>query len=97
VKYSTGHQDLRITAKAWVVGITVGDAAMALPFDQLDQLEAPLQFTMGDSKLELHWDRVADSAKVFDCDGKQFPSTVAYWFAWVAFHPETELYLASDG
>ena len=51
--------------KAFVV-TRIGDAAMALPFDQLDQLEAPLQFTMGDSKLELHWDRVADSAKVFD-------------------------------
>ena len=93
VLYSTGHQDLRIPAKTWVVGIDVGGAALALPFEQLDQLQAPLEIAVGDSKVTVQWDRDAAVARAFDSEGKELPATAAYWFAWVAFYPETALYL----
>lgn len=93
VLYSTGHQDLRVPAKTWVVGIEVGEAALALPFEQLDQLQAPLEIAVGDSRVNVQWDHDASVARVFASDGKELPATVAYWFAWVAFHPETALYL----
>ncbi|MGB5727846.1 MAG: hypothetical protein WBM52_11595 [Thiogranum sp.] len=31
---------------------------------------------------------------VFDVDGEEIPSTIAYWFAWQAFHPDNEVYTA---
>ena len=93
VRYSTGHQDLRIPAKTWVVGIDVGGAALALPFEQLDQLQAPLEIAVGDSKVTVQWDRAAAVARAFDSEGKELPATAAYWFAWVAFYPDTALYL----
>jgi len=31
---------------------------------------------------------------VFDVDGEEIPSTISYWFAWQAFHPDTEVYTA---
>jgi hypothetical protein len=96
VAFPTVHHDLRITAKSWVVGVTLGEAALALPFEQLDRLEAPLRVPLGDVEVEVHWNREAQSARVFDGDGKELPATSGYWFAWVAFHPETALYLPGD-
>lgn len=92
VLYSTGHQDLRIPAKTWVVGIEVDGAALALPFEELDQLRAPLEIAVGDSPVKVQWDRDASVARAFDSEGRELPATAAYWFAWVAFHPETVLY-----
>jgi len=92
VLYSTGHQDLRIPAKTWVVGIELDGAALALPFEELDQLRAPLEIAVGDSPVKVQWDRDASVARAFDSEGRELPATAAYWFAWVAFHPETVLY-----
>lgn len=92
VLFATLQQDHRLPAKSWVVGVSLGDDAMALPFTELDKLDKPLQIELADNVLELRWDRVASVATVFNADGKEIPATAAYWFAWYAFHPETLLY-----
>lgn len=92
VMFATLHQDLRISAKVWVVGITVGQAALALPFTELDKLDGPLLITVGDTELSIRWDSDAQVARAFDRSGDEIPTTAGYWFAWVAFHPDTALY-----
>lgn len=92
VIYPTLHQDLRMPAKTWVVGVVIGDDALALPFEVLDGLREPLAVTVGGRSLEVRWDREASAARVFDSEGVEVPATAAYWFAWVAFHPDTALF-----
>lgn len=93
ILFPTAHSDLRLTAKAWVVGITVDEAALALPFEQLDKLEGALAVTVGGRDLEVSWDSASASARVFEREtGVEIPATSGYWFAWVAFHPDTALY-----
>ena len=94
VSYATSHSDWRLPAKSWVAGITVGSDALALPFEELDQLESALAVTVGGQALEVRWDKAAQTALVLDAAGNEYPVTAAYWFAWVAFHPATALYLA---
>ena len=95
VMYATLHSDWRLPAKTWVVGITAGDEALALPFAELDTLERTLRVTVGGQPLDIQWDKTAQSARVFDVDGREHPATAGYWFAWVAFHPATALYLTA--
>lgn len=97
IVFSTSHQDHRLSGKDWIVGIAVGDAALALPFTELDKLEGSLQVNVGDTELDIQWDRAASAARVFDRDGSEIPATSAYWFAWVAFHPDTALYQMDAG
>ena len=92
VAFATLHSDWRLPAKTWVVGITAGDDALALPFEELDKLEAPLPVIVGETALEIRWDKAASSAVAVDQNGVEFPVTAGYWFAWVAFHPATALY-----
>jgi hypothetical protein len=92
VMYSTGHQDQRLAAKEWVVGIVVGGRSLAVPFTALYQLDGPLRINLGGEAIEINWDREGSSARVFDSSGREIPATAGYWFAWVAFHPDTTLY-----
>ena len=92
VMYATLHSDWRLPAKTWVVGINSGDEALALPFAELDKLDEPLMVTVGDTPLEIRWDKTASVAQAFGKDGKEFPVTAGYWFAWVAFYPATALF-----
>ena len=96
VMYATLHSDWRLPAKTWVVGIGEGDQALALPFNQLDMLEEPLIVSLGKETIEVKWDRSAQTARAFDAKRNEVPVTAAYWFAWVAFHPQTALYLHED-
>ena len=66
--------------------------------ENLDKLEAALAITVGGQELKIRWDKAASAARAFDTDGREYPTTSGYWFAWVAFHPATGLYLAEpDG
>ena len=79
-----------------MVGITAGDSALAVSFDELDKLAGPLPVTVGGQALEIRWDKAASSARAYDTDGTEYPTTSGYWFAWVAFHPATELYATAN-
>lgn len=92
VMFATLNNDWRLPAKTWIVGITSGDQALALPFEELDKLDEPLKVNVGDTPLEIRWDKTASVARAFENGGKEFPVTAGYWFAWVAFHPATALY-----
>lgn len=92
VAFSTRHQDMRLYSKDWVVGITLGEDSIALPFTELDKLDEALPLTVGGRELSLEWDSDAKAARVIDQSGEEIPTTAAYWFAWVAFHADTGLY-----
>jgi hypothetical protein len=92
VRFSTLHQDMRLSSKTWVVGITEGKAALALPFTELDKLDGALPITVGNTELNIQWDPDAKVARAFDTSGNEIPTTSAYWFSWVAFHPDTGIY-----
>lgn len=90
-----------------IVNDTFGDTAMTVTFCPLcgtgmvfyaevdgQLLNFGVSGLIYNSELEVRWDRTASSATVFDSDGMEIPATAAYWFAWVAFHPATGLYLA---
>jgi hypothetical protein len=92
VAFPTVHADNRLSSKDWVVGITSGDAALALPFEALDTLEGSISVTVGAETLNIQWDKEASAARAFDKRGAEYPVTAAYWFAWVAFHPDTAIF-----
>jgi len=47
--------------------------------------------TVAGKKLRIRFDTVHGTAEATDEQGKPWPGTMAYWFAWFAFHPKTEV------
>jgi hypothetical protein len=92
--FDVQHRDDRLPLKEWVLGLRLGAAAKAYPFSALAQrvdAQGRLHDRLGDQSIEIRFDREHRSAEAFDARGQPLPSVMAFWFAWFAFHPQTEV------
>lgn len=84
--------------KTLVLGMTLGGRSKAYPFEELAAHGAErVVDTIGDEAITIHWDQASQSAHLTDASGAVLPATVAYWFAWYTFHPNTEVFTAAPG
>lgn len=80
--------------KAWVLGVAHGGEAKAYPLLELQKNgSSEVRDSVGGEDLTIHWNEEAQSARA-EWDGSSGESVRAFWFAWAAFHPETEVYQA---
>ena len=86
------HKDRRYPMKSVVLGVKIEDLAKAYPFEELPEDTNTLDDRLGDQSIVVQYDLRSQTAWVLDQDGVEIPSFTAYWFAWVAFHPETEVF-----
>jgi len=96
--FPVGHRDLRLQPKAPVLGLELAGTSKAYPFDRLDKAlqgkSGTLTDTVAGRKVEIRYDAEAGAAAVFDEKGEELPSVRGFWFAWAAFHPDTEVFEA---
>ena len=78
--------------KEQVIGVQVGKAFKAWPFIELSQAKLPVKEKLNGVSLSVDFDKKSRTAIVYDDMGKEYPSVVAFWFAWYTFHPETSVY-----
>jgi hypothetical protein len=53
-----------------------------------------IEESLADQKIKLKFNANHQTARAYDLAGNLLPSTTAFWFAWYAFHPQTELFTA---
>ena len=97
--FEVQHRDERLPLKEWVLGLRVGGTAKAYPFSVLAQrvdASGRLRDRVEGQDLEIRYSREHRSAEAFDGSGQPIPSVMAFWFAWFAFHPQTQV-LATTG
>lgn len=83
--------------KEWVLGVSVGDRYKAYPFSELARsAQRGIVDELAGIEFEIIWDEGNQSARMVADDAVQ-PALMAYWFAWYAFHPDTEVYRAANG
>jgi len=80
-----------------VLGLTIGQVSKAYPFSELKkQGVSSFKDELAGFKYNVLWDAKTNSATLKSLDGKTLTPTVAFWFAWYNFHPETEIFRAGD-
>jgi hypothetical protein len=78
--------------KDWVVGVIVNGQAKAYPIELLKK-NAPIEDKIGNEQIRISYDAGASKTEVTrSANSEMIPFTIAYWFAWQAFYPKTELY-----
>ena len=78
--------------KEVVVGLEHGGVYRAYPFVELDrQGKAEFSDTLGGKRFDFRWDAQNRSLTVADEYGRPVAAIQGFWFAWVAFHPDTEV------
>ena len=90
--FPPARQDDRLSPKEWVLGIEIDGQSKAYPFSILETKGKAFSDSLKGKNYVVCWNALAKSAKVVDQQGKPFPSLMAYWFAWYAFHPDTEIF-----
>jgi Protein of unknown function (DUF3179) len=78
--------------KDWVIGVIVNAQAKAYPLDLLKK-NAPIEDKIDNEQIRISYDDAANKPEVTrSANGEPIASTMAYWFAWQAFYPKTELF-----
>ncbi|MCK5190294.1 MAG: DUF3179 domain-containing protein [Methylococcales bacterium] len=85
----------RYHPKEEVLGIEIASHYKVYPFLELEKSPAEFTEIVNGQSITIRYDRKYRSATVFDQQGKQLAGVRTFWFAWYAFHPETEVYVAS--
>lgn len=86
----------RYHPKERVLGLALGGRFKAYPFAELARAgEAEFQDRFADRDLTIRFDTANGSASAFDEQGQMLPSVTGFWFAWYAFHPDTEVFTTS--
>ena len=94
--FPVNHEDSRYHAKEQVLGIIINGQAKAWPFSELAQTSGNIKEDLGGEKIKITYDDEHHSAAVFDSSGNRLNDTTTFWFAWFAFHPDTEVFIANN-
>ena len=86
--------DPRYHPKEQVIGLSIDGHSKAWPFSELAVAGHRLRDQLAGKVLQLEFDAANRSGRILDADGQELPSTIAYWFAWMAFHPQSAVFQA---
>ena len=79
--------------KERVLGLEVNNMFKAYPFSEIDKANsALLTDNFAGQTVNIHWDKKNQQASITDSSGKQMTAIEGFWFAWFAFHPDTEVF-----
>ena len=78
--------------KEKVLGLVLDGKAKAYPFVELAKSSGELNDIFAGQDIHVRYSQIHKSAEIFDAAGNPLPGVTLFWFAWYAFHPQTEIY-----
>ena len=92
--FQVENEDDRYHPKEMVLGLELNGSYKAYPFSELNKVgKSTISDTFEGRNLIIEFDQESYSAEILDADTKEVIPTIAnFWFAWFAFHPETEVF-----
>lgn len=86
-------RDRKLALKEKVMGLRIGRDFRAYPLALLrNASKAPIVDKLNGVQIQISYDAMSKTAQVTDSDGRILPTIDTYWYAWFAFHPETDIY-----
>lgn len=98
--FPVANRDKRYANKEWVIGLDMDGATRAWPFSELENIwkQEPQKVFLEDSfsgePVRIYFQPQNRSARITTNQGQLLNGISAYWFAWIAFHPESEVFNA---
>jgi hypothetical protein len=95
--FPVNKKDSRLRPKTRVLGVWTQSGARAYPLAQFRRFhrDADLEDELDGKSLRLSYNDEANSLRVAHAD-EGLSWMYAFWFAWSAFHPETEVFRSSE-
>lgn len=81
--------------KELVLGITIDGVDKTYPFKELKKYDqASFTDTIANKEITIEWQEDEQYARALDSNGEEITTVIVYWFAWYAFHSDTEIFTA---
>ncbi len=74
------------------LGVELGSSSIFLPFEKLFEGDSPMEYTLEDQELLIHFDESGYTAWAEDKNGNMIPGTIVYDWAWNSFFPDSGTY-----
>ncbi len=94
--FPVSRLDRRYHPKARVLGLVIGDDARVYPFDELSRVVTPFHDRVGGQAVQVFFDARNGNARVRVAVGRPLAAVSGYWFAWMAFHPDSRVFRAKE-
>ena len=78
--------------KEQVLGLLINGKAKAYPFVELAKASGEANDVIDGQSILVRYNETHQSAEAFDERGNPIAGVTLFWFAWYAFHPQTEIF-----
>lgn len=92
IMFQVRHSSERFHPKELVMGAIRQGKQKAWPFSEMRKAGATIKDTLDGKPVTIEFDDENQTARLIGEDGKEMPTVLSFWFAWYAFHPETEVF-----
>ena len=92
--FPVSHADRRYHPKEQVIGVKINEQVKVYPFVELAKRKNKVTDNLGGKEIIIEYSKEHHSARVIDSENNPIPSLMSFWFAWMAFHPDSEVYVA---
>ena len=75
--------------KEYVIGLKIAGKTKVYPFAELSKIKSPFLDTFSGKKLTIIFDAKNRTGKILDEDQVEIPTITSFWFAWMAFYPQS--------
>lgn len=93
VFFPLDHESDAYTPKERIFGIEINGRFKAYPLSELKKIKAEFRDTFTGTELKISFDHDSETVEIFTAnDLQKIIPLPAFWFAWYAVHPDTEIY-----
>lgn len=90
--FPISHHDARYHPKERVLGIEIEGHFRAYPFAELSRTQGVIREEIQGISITIQYDAKNQTARALDASGQLLPGITAFWFAWMAFHPDSSVF-----
>ncbi len=90
--FPVDHADDRYHAKELVLGLEVDGEYKCYPFSELAKTSGKIVDKFNGEQLTIKYDDENKSARALGSSGEEYQANTLFWFAWIAFHPDSEVF-----
>lgn len=95
VMFPVSHFSALYHPKELVIGLQIGDTFKAYPFSELAKSgKQKINDVVAGKTVTIHFSDKHRAARVMDANRREIPTVTSFWFAWIAFHPQSKVYTA---
>jgi hypothetical protein len=90
--FPVANSSKKYRRKEIVMGLEIDGRFKAYPFKELKKGASRFDDEFVGEEFSIEYDSKHQTARAVQADGSEIPTIMAFWFAWYAFHPDTDIF-----